>query len=141
MYMKKIIAFGLMAIVSVFVFVSCSSSDNTPKGGYLKDVSYDVQAVRNSPDIEGELKTVKAIAVWKQPDAHGVSEHVHIVFSDETYAEFVYFNDYRNMKHHSPFYVSEGDICVIKVADDRVTFIENKTKQETMDEYNRKSRF
>ena len=86
--MKKIIAFGLMAIVSVFVFVSCSSSDNTPKGGYLKDVSYDVQAVRNSPDIEGELKTVKAIAVWKQPDAHGVSEHVHIVFSDETYAEF-----------------------------------------------------
>ena len=49
---KNIIFASLMAIVSMFVFVSCSSSDNTPKGGYLKDVSYDVQAVRNSPDIE-----------------------------------------------------------------------------------------
>lgn len=138
--MKKIIAFGLMAIVSMFVFSSCCS-DTTPASGRIVEYEYNAQEMRNSPDIEGELKTVKAIAVWKQPDAHGVSEHVHIVFSDETYAEFVFFNDYRNMKHHSPFYVSEGDICVIKVADDRVTFIENKTKQETMDEYNRKSRF
>lgn len=139
--MDKFTKICLLVILLVGMLWSCSDDNNTPKSGYVKDVSYDISYAKSSPDIAGEVKTVKAIAVWKQPDAHGVSEHVHIVFSDETYAEFVFFNDYRNMKHHSPFYVSEGDICVIKVADDRVTFIENKTKQETMDEYNRKSRF
>ena len=138
--MKKIIVLSLMAIVSMFVFSSCCS-DTTPASGRIVEYEYNAQEMRNSPDIAGEVKTVKAIAVWKQPDAHGSSPTIHIVFSDESYAKFVYFYEYINMKHHSPFYVNEGDICVIKVAGNEVTFIENKTKQEAIDEYNRRSRF
>ena len=137
---KNIIFASLVAIVLMFVFTSCDSSD-VPATGRRIEYNYNAQEMKNSPDIAGEIKTVKAIAVWKQPKAHGISSSVSIIFSDESYAKFVFFYDYANMKHHSPFYVSEGDICVIKVEDDRVTFIENKTKQETMDEYNRKSRF
>lgn len=139
--MKKIIAFGLMAIVSVFMFSSCCLDNAVPSTGKIVEYEYDAQEMRNSPDIAGEIKTVKAIAVWKQPNAHGSAPAIHIVFSDESYAKFAYFYEFINMKHHSPFYVNEGDICVIKVAGKEVTFIENKTKQEAIDEYNRKSRF
>ena len=137
---KNIIFASLMAIVSRFVFSSCCS-DTTPASGRIVEYEYNAQEMRNSPDIDGEVRTVKAIAVWKQPSAHGTSSSVSIIFSDEIYAKFSYFHGYANMKHHSPFYVNEGDICVIKVARDEVTFIENKTKQEAIDEYNRKSRF
>ena len=137
---KNIIFASFVAIVSMFVFTSCCNSSDVPTTGRRIEYDYNAQEMKKSPDIAGEVKTVKAIAVWKQPSAHGTSSSVSIIFSDESYAKFSYFHDYAKMKHHSPFYVNEGDICVIKVAGGEVTFIENKTKQEAIDEYNRKTR-
>ena len=143
--MNKNIIIAMVAIAAITgIFSSCTSERQTTESieliqNSIPSVSGAIDMDASCANIQSGIDTVRVVGAMQ----FGPTNFFFALFFSNGVCGFFdptnKVGEYINMKYNSPLFVNEGDSCVIKtdVEQKTITFLENLSKKNMVDEINR----